>query len=587
MNFRRLGTSRLEVSEISLGTWLTFGQQPDFGASRACLKAALECGINLFDTADVYADGAAERALGELLGDGPRDAVVIASKCFFPRSDAPADRGLSRRHIFASVERSLRNLRTDRIDLMQCHRFDPDVSLEETVRAMDDLVRDGKIRHWGIGRFSARQTVDVMRVARALGAVAPIANQWVYSFLNREIEPDVLRQCDALGVAILAYSPLAQGVLTGKYAGGRIPGDSRAADERLRRGMWEWRAEQIARVERLRAIAAELDVSIAQLALAWCLRVPGVASAIIGATRPEQVRENVGASGLRLSDDVLARMDPGMRTVRLPLDDEAIEYEVEGETAYGGDEVLLERDDDLIAHTAFAEAGFTVAPFLPETLYRTLVDGVRQLLCAAVKRVWPGHEADFALEGYHRGVTDDEHLQLVRETGLHWAHEELPIPMARVERRISEIIGIDAIAANPFFDRQRFQVRVVRPGKGDNNPPHRDAWLDRLRNAVNVYVPLAGSNERSSLPIVPGSHRWRESEIERTLPGSRVGGVPYTVPAITGARRPLRLVRPPVGPNEVMVFTPYAIHGGGVNSTADTTRVSLEIRFWRRLRERA
>ena len=264
-----------------------------------------------------------------------------------------------------------------------------------------------------------------------------------------------------------------------------------------------------------------------------------------------------------------------MRTVRLPVDDETIEYDVEGETAYGGDEVLLERDDDLLAGAPFADAGFTVAPFLPAPLYATLVDGVRRLLSAALG-------ADVALERYHRAVSDDDHVRLIRATGLHWPNEDLPVPMAHVERRIAEILGIDVVAVNPHLDRQSFQIRVVRPGTSDNNPPHRDVWLDRLRNAVNIYVPLAGSTPRSSLPIVPGSHRWRESEIERTAAGAVVDGVRYTVPAITGARRPLRLVRPPVGDNEVMVFTPYAIHGGGRNFSADTTRVSLEIRFWRR-----
>jgi aryl-alcohol dehydrogenase-like predicted oxidoreductase len=308
VNFRRVGDSTLEVSEISLGTWLTFGDR-DLDASRACVNAALECGINLFDTADVYADGAAERVLGELLRDVPRDAVVIASKCFFPRSEDRADRGLSRRHIVASVERSLRNLRTDRVDLMQCHRFDPDVPLAETVAAMDELVRAGKIRHWGIGRFDAGQTAAAVRVAREMGAVPPIANQYVYSFLNREIEAEVVPACTESGVGILAYSPLGQGVLTGKYAGGEIPARSRAADERFRRGMWEWKPAQIARVESLRSIAAEDGLSLAQLALAWCLRLPAVASAIIGATRPEQVRENARASGVRLALDVLERME--------------------------------------------------------------------------------------------------------------------------------------------------------------------------------------------------------------------------------------------------------------------------------------
>jgi hypothetical protein len=271
-----------------------------------------------------------------------------------------------------------------------------------------------------------------------------------------------------------------------------------------------------------------------------------------------------------------------MRIVRIALDDETIEYDVEGQAAYGPDEVLLEHDDDLLAHTAFAAAGFTVAPFLSETLYRTLVEGIEHLLFTAVRRVCPGPRAATMLASYHRTVTDEEHARLVQATGLHWPHAELPVPMRCVEERVSAILGVDVEAKNPHFEQQRFQVRVVRPGKTDNNPPHRDVWLDRLRNAVNVYVPLAGSSERTSLPLVPGSHRWRESEIERTAAGARVAGVSYTVPAVTGARRPLHLVRPPVRPNEVMVFTPYAIHGGAVNRTSDTTRASLEIRFWRR-----
>ncbi len=270
-----------------------------------------------------------------------------------------------------------------------------------------------------------------------------------------------------------------------------------------------------------------------------------------------------------------------MRTVRLPVDDGAIEYAVEGETAYGPDEVLLERDDDLIAGTPFAEAGFTVVPFLSPSLYATLVEGMRCLLRQVVQCVAPA-AAEFTLEGYHRVVDDEQHLRLVRETGLTWPNEALPIPMACVERRISEILGIETVAFNPHLEEQRFQLRVVRPGKTDNNPPHRDVWLDRLRNAVNIYVPLAGSGDRSSLPLAVGSHRWRESEIERTAAGAVVSGIHYTVPAVTGARRPLRLVRPRVQPNEVMVFTPYAIHGGGANSSPDTTRASLEIRFWRR-----
>lgn len=271
-----------------------------------------------------------------------------------------------------------------------------------------------------------------------------------------------------------------------------------------------------------------------------------------------------------------------MRIVRVPLGDGAIEYEVEGTTAYGADEVLLERDDDLLAGTLFAEPGYGVAPFLPAADYATLVDGVGNLLWQAFSSVIrPAADTRLALADYHRYVDDEEHLRLAQATGFNWRNDELPIPMALVEERISEILGTAVVAINPNFEQQRFQVRVVRPGRPDNNPPHRDVWLERLRNAVNVYVPLAGSTPSSSLPLVPGSHRWRESEIERTIGGAKVNGIHYTVPAVTGARRPLALVRPAVGANEVMVFTPYAIHGGGVNANLDATRVSLEIRFWR------
>lgn len=272
-----------------------------------------------------------------------------------------------------------------------------------------------------------------------------------------------------------------------------------------------------------------------------------------------------------------------MKTVRVHIDDDVIEYAVEGETAFGADEVLLDRDDDLLEKTGFAESGFTVAPFLDPASYETLVEGVRRLLREALLRhVRPTVDAPFSLEGYHRVVAGAEHLRLVGAMGLQWVYEELPVSMALVERRISEIVGLEVSAANPALEQQRFQVRVVRPGMSDNNPPHRDVWLDRLRHAVNIYVPLAGSDARSSLPILPGSHRWPEAEIERTCSGGVVGGVSYTVPAVTGTRRPFRLTRPRVRPNEVLVFTPYAIHGGGVNLNADRTRVSLELRFWRK-----
>lgn len=272
-----------------------------------------------------------------------------------------------------------------------------------------------------------------------------------------------------------------------------------------------------------------------------------------------------------------------MKTVRVRIGDEVVEYDVDAPTAYGDDSILLDRDDDLLAGTAFADSGFAVRPFLPADRYACLVAGIRDLLRAALATVLGVVlEDDLHLEGYHRQVDDAQHARLVRATGLHWPNEQLPIPMSAIESRISEILDTEVRAVNPSLEEQHFQIRLVRPGKPDHNPPHRDVWLDRLRNGANIYVPLAGSDERSSLPLVPESHRWPESDVERTLDGAQVGGIHYTVPAVTGARRPLRMIRPVVRENEVMVFSPYAIHGGGSNRNADRTRVSLELRFWRR-----
>jgi voltage-dependent potassium channel beta subunit len=310
MQMRRVGRSGLRVSEVGLGTWLTLGSKFEDGDTRALVERAYDLGINLFDTADIYANGAAEESLGRALRDIPRHHVVIASKCFFPMSERADDRGLSRKHIFESVEGSLRRLQTDYIDLHQCHRADPQVPLHETVRAYEDLVRQGKVLYWGVSNWSSPQLEDACRTADELGAYRPISSQPEYSILRREIEGSLLPTCERLGLGQLVFSPLAQGVLSGKYCNGERPDDSRAADERRNHSMGEYlECDTLLVVEALRPVASKLGVSLAQLALAWCLRTPAVASVIVGATRSEQLEENCKASGLKLPEEALYQID--------------------------------------------------------------------------------------------------------------------------------------------------------------------------------------------------------------------------------------------------------------------------------------
>ena len=309
MRYRAVGDSDLRVSEISLGSWLTLGSSVDRAASHALVLEAFELGVNLFDTADVYAEGEAERVLGSALGELPREQVVVASKCFFPTAKDPSARGLSRKHVMESVVGSLRRLGIDYIDLYQCHRADPDTPIEETVDAFSDLIRQGKLRHWGVSMWSTAQIEEACRVARARQGYAPVSNQPQYSLLRREIEAEILPACRRLGVGQLAWSPLAQGVLSGKYADG-VPANSRGADAFRGHFMSDFLGDETrARVEDLRSVAADAQLGMAALALAWCLRDPGVSSLIMGATRHEQLVENVSASGQRLPEEILERLD--------------------------------------------------------------------------------------------------------------------------------------------------------------------------------------------------------------------------------------------------------------------------------------
>jgi voltage-dependent potassium channel beta subunit len=310
MEYRHLGRSGLRVSAVSLGSWLTFGSTVDTAATIEVVRAALDQGINFFDTADVYAEGAAEEALREALRGVARHRVVIATKAFFPRSDDPNDRGLSRKHLFESVEASLRRLGTDYVDLHQCHRPDPSVPIEETVRAYEDLIRQGKVLYWGTSEWRAAQLLDGVRAAEHWRAYRPISNQPQYSLLRRGIEREVLPVCEREGIGQIAWSPLAQGVLTGKYAAGATPAGSRATHPTASRFMGDFLAPDVlARVGKLRAIAEQLGATPAQLALAWCLRRTSVSSVIVGATRPAQVVENAKASDVKLTSEALDQIE--------------------------------------------------------------------------------------------------------------------------------------------------------------------------------------------------------------------------------------------------------------------------------------
>ena len=310
MRYRHLGKSGLRVSEVSLGSWLTLGKSVDLAAARAIVRRAFDLGINLFDTADVYARGAAEESLRQALDGLPRHQLVLATKAFFPMSGGPNDRGLSRKHLVESVDGSLRRLGTDYLDLHQCHRADPETPLDETVRAYEDLVRQGKILYWGTSEWRADEIERACLVADTHGAYRPISNQPQYSILARRIEREVIPVCRREGLGQIVFSPLAQGVLTGKYAGAVRPAGTRAADPENGAFMQRFLdPDTLARVERLRPVAADAGCSLAELALAFCLREENVASVIVGATRVEQVDENARASAVTLSPETIAAVN--------------------------------------------------------------------------------------------------------------------------------------------------------------------------------------------------------------------------------------------------------------------------------------
>ncbi|MFB5661188.1 aldo/keto reductase family protein [Alteribacillus sp. HJP-4] len=312
MNYRRLGSSGMKISEIGLGSWLTYGESVEDNNSIDIIHHAYNNGINFFDTANVYNRGEAEKVVGRALSDYARDSYVLATKVYFPMGEGPNDRGLSRKHIVEQCEASLQRLGVDYVDLYQCHRFDPETPVEETLMALDDLVKQGKILYYGVSEWSAAQIADAVHVAKERNLNPMVSNQPIYNMLVRYIEKDVMPVSEANGIGQVVFSPLAQGILTGKYRPGQeVPKDSRAANEDINRFMKQYLNDDVLQqVIRLEDLAQnELGIKLSQLALAWILRKPGVSSAIVGASRPSQLEENLKAAEVELTDDVSGEID--------------------------------------------------------------------------------------------------------------------------------------------------------------------------------------------------------------------------------------------------------------------------------------
>ena len=317
MEFRNLGRSGLRVSEISYGNWLTHGSQIEAEQATSCVHAALDAGITTFDTADVYAQTKAEQVLGDALKGQRREGLEIFTKVFWPTGPGQNDRGLSRKHILESIHGSLKRLKTDYVDLYQAHRFDHSTPLEETLRAFDDLVRSGKVLYVGVSEWRAEEIRRALEIADDMGFDRLVSNQPQYSMLWRVIEAEVEPLCRREGLSQVVWSPIAQGVLTGKYLPGQQPPEGSRATDTTGSGFISGflRDEVLERVQRLKPLAEQAGLSMAQLAVAWVLRNDNVATAIIGASRPEQVKDNVGAAGVTLDPDLLNKLDEALGDV--------------------------------------------------------------------------------------------------------------------------------------------------------------------------------------------------------------------------------------------------------------------------------
>ena len=311
MEYRNLGRSGVKVSEVSLGSWLTYGGSVAAEQATNCIHKAYELGVNFFDTANVYVRGDAEEIVGRALAGFERDSYFLATKVYFPMGEGPNDRGLSRKHIMEQCHASLERLGVDYVDLYQCHRYDENTPLEETLRALDDLVRQGKALYVGVSEWSAEQIESAMRLAKEMNLDGIVSNQPRYNMIQRQIEDKVIPLCEREGVGQVVFSPLAQGILTGKYSPGDAPEEgTRAANPEQNKFMEQLMNEEVlSAVQGLRSVASEAGLNMSQLALAWVLRQENVSSTIIGASRPEQVEDNVGAAGVKLTPDVIEEID--------------------------------------------------------------------------------------------------------------------------------------------------------------------------------------------------------------------------------------------------------------------------------------
>lgn len=311
MQYRRVGKSGLKVSEIAYGSWLTFANQVELDNAKEIIHKAFELGVNYIDTADVYARGEAEKLLGQILPSYNRRHFVVATKAFWPMSEHPTDKGLSRKHIIDSIDGSLERLHLKYVDIFYCHRYDEETPLIETLEAVEDSIRQGKILYWGTSEWKADQIIEATEICKERGWHLPVINQPIYNLINRNIEKEILPATVNLGMGTANFSPLAQGILTGKYSQGKVPPGSRGADEKLNMFMKDQiqNDELLARVDALGEIADAYDLNIAQLSLAWILQNPGISSVITGASSVHQLEGNVKASSVVLSNEDMKKIN--------------------------------------------------------------------------------------------------------------------------------------------------------------------------------------------------------------------------------------------------------------------------------------
>ena len=310
MKYRRLGRAGLKVSEISLGSWLTYGKSVEDDRAVKTIRRAYELGINSFDSANVYEQGEGEKVMAKALRVFPRESYVITTKAFWPMGEGVNDRGLSRKHVFEQLHASLKRMELDYVDIFYCHRYDPETPVEETLRTIDDMIRQGKVLYAGVSEWTAAQIQEAITVADRYLLDRIVVNQPSYSMLNRYIEDEIIPLSAKHGIGQVVFSPLSQGLLTGKYRGGRIPEGTRGANPEINRWIKDMIATGvIAKVDALEDLANELGVTFPGMALAWILRQDNVASALVGATRPEQVEENVKAVEIQLSSDTLEKIE--------------------------------------------------------------------------------------------------------------------------------------------------------------------------------------------------------------------------------------------------------------------------------------